>query len=178
VLSLIAGTTRGVRQGVANRKVKNSIVASDNVKLKGVKTENGSDYELPKQTVDSINAELAKATTLDEVKAIQQKYNNLPDEAIDAPLIKEGKLAGKYKLVGTESTADANKTYDSMRALWNADAKALKEQSKTGLGRAAIGFANILGGGAYGANQRAMMQNLASDGNAWKAVAGQMDYDS
>lgn len=157
VLSLIAGTTRGVRQGIANRKVKNSIVASDNVKLKGVKTENGSDYELPKQTVDSINAELAKATTLDEVKAIQQKYNNLPDEAIDAPLIKEGKLAGKYKLVGTESTADANKTYDSMRALWNADAKALKEQSKTGLGRAAIGFANVLGGGAYGANQRAML---------------------
>lgn len=170
VLSLIAGTTRGIRQGVANRKVKNSIVASDNVKLKGVKTADGNDYELPKQTVDSINAELAKAKTLDDVKAIQQKYNNLPDEAIDAPMIKEGKLAGKYKLVGTETTADANKTYDSMRELWNADAKALKEQSKTSLGRAAIRFANTFGGGAYGAKQRAILgdsgfkdQNLFAD---------------
>lgn len=157
VLSLIAGTTRGIRQGVANRKVKNSIVASDNVKLKGVKTADGNDYELPKQTVDSINAELAKAKTLDEVKAIQQKYNNLPDEAIDTPLIKEGRLAGKYKLVGTESTADANKTYDSMRTLWNADAKALQAQSQTTLGKAAIRFANRFGGGAYGANQRAVL---------------------
>lgn len=157
VLSLLAGATRGVRQSAANRKVKNSIVASDNVKLKGVKTADGKDFELPKQTVKDINAELAKANTPDDIKAIQQKYNNLPDEAIDAPIIKEGKLAGKYKLVGTESTADANKTYDSMRALWNADAKALKEQSKTSLGRAAIRFANTFGGGAYGANQRAML---------------------
>ena len=157
VLSLLAGATRGVRLSAANRKVKNSIVASDNVKLKGVKTADGKDFELPKQTVKDINAELAKANTPDDIKAIQQKYNNLPDEAIDAPIIKEGKLAGKYKLVGTESTADANKTYDSMRALWNADAKALKEQSKTSLGRAAIRFANTFGGGAYGANQRAML---------------------
>jgi macrodomain Ter protein organizer (MatP/YcbG family) len=157
VLSLLAGATRGVRQSAANRKVKNSIVASDNVKLKGVKTADGKDFELPKQTVKDINAELAKANTPDDIKAIQQKYNNLPDEAIDAPMIKEGKLAGKYKLVGTETTADANKTYDSMRELWNVDAKALKAQSKTTLGKAAIRFANRFGGGAYGANQRAML---------------------
>jgi hypothetical protein len=112
---------------------------------------------LPKQTVKDINAELAKANTPDDIKAIQQKYNNLPDEAIDAPMIKEGKLAGKYKLVGTEATADANKTYDSMRELWNVDANALKAQSQTTLGKAAIRFANRFGGGAYGANQRAML---------------------
>ena len=157
VLSLLAGATRGVRQSAANRKVKNSVVASDNVKLKGVKTADGKDFELPKQTVKDINAELAKANTPDDVKAIQQKYNNLPDEAIDAPMIKEGRLAGKYKLVGTEATADVNKTYDSMRELWNVDAKALKAQSQTTLGKAAIRFANRFGGGAYGANQRAML---------------------
>lgn len=168
VLSLLAGATRGVRQSAANRKVKNSIVASDNVKLKGVKTADGKDFELPKQTVKDINAELAKANTPDDIKAIQQKYNNLPDEAIDAPMIKEGKLAGKYKLVGTEAAADANKTYDSMRELWNVDANALKAQSQTTLGKAAIRFANRFGGGAYGANQRAMLSEGLGKVNSMK----------
>lgn len=158
VLSLIAGSTRGIKGSLDARKVKKSIVASDNVKLEGVKNANGQDFELPKSKVKEINDALAKADTPEKVKAIQEQYS-LPDEALKAPLIKEGKLQGKYKLVDSLQINDANKTYDNLRTLWNEDVASLKQQSKTGTGRAAIWFANTLGGGAYGSKQRAILSD-------------------
>lgn len=158
VLSLIAGSTRGIKNSVDARKVKKGIVASENVKLEGVKNSKGQDFELPKSKIKEINDALAKADTPEKVKAVQDQYK-LPDEALKAPLIKEGKFQGKYKLVDTIEIADSNKTYENLRTLWNEDAAALKRQSKTGLGRKAIWFANTFGGGAYGANQRAILSD-------------------
>ena len=173
VLSLIAGSTRGIKGSLDARKVKKSIVASENVKLEGVKNADGTDFELPKSTVKKINDALAKADTPEKVKAIQEQYS-LPDDALKAPLIKEGKLQGKYKLVDTLQVNDGNKTYDNLRTLWNEDASALQRQSKTGAGRAAIWFANTLGGGAYGGKQRAILDD--PDASGVKGISERLDY--
>jgi len=69
---------------------------------------------------------------------------------------------------------DDNKKYDNLRTLWNEDASALQRQSKTGAGRAAIWFANTLGGGAYGSKQRAILGDpVASD---IKGISERLDY--
>lgn len=173
VLSLIAGSTRGIKGSLDARKIKRSVVASENVKLEGVKNANGQDFELPKSTVKEINDALAKADTPEKVKAIQEQYS-LPDDALKAPLIKEGKLQGKYKLVDAVQVSDDNKTYDNLRTLWNEDASALQRQSKTGVGQAAIWFANTLGGGAYGSKQRAILGDPVASGI--KGISERLDY--
>lgn len=154
VLSLVAAGTRGVKGDIARRKVGKGIVAGENVKLKGVKNAEGNDFELPKSKVKEINDELAKVKTPEELATIREKYG-LPEESIKAPLIKEGKLSGKYKLVDTESTKDGNATYDNLRAIWNQEATDVENSSR--LGR---WFANKFGGGEYTAKQRAILETI------------------
>lgn len=157
VLSLVAAGTRGVKGDIARRKVGKGIVAGENVKLKGVKNAEGNDFELPKNKVKEINDELAKVKTTEELATIREKYS-LPEEAIKAPLIKEGKLSGKYKLVDTESTKNSDATYDNLREIWNQETRDVENSSK--LGR---WFANKFGGGYYTAKQRAILENLEND---------------
>jgi hypothetical protein len=146
--------------------------------------------ELPKSTVDKINKDLnsenikTEEDALNYLKGLKNEQTNAAifteeqaKAALNQSLFKWGKNS-KFKLVSTEKAIDSDKTYDNLRAFWNKDAEALQRQSETGLGKAAIWFGNKFGGGAYSGKQRAMMQNLASDDAAWKAVSEQMDYDS
>ena len=183
VLQFASGTVRVGKGAYDAHKVKNGVVASDNVKLKGVKSSvSDSDMQLPKKTVDEINTKLGKAKTEDEAKAILKELKNesgtpifATDEQIEAalktPLLSGEKVkVGKYQLTGTEDTIDEAKTYENLRALWNEDAAALQRQSKTKLGRLAIGFANKVGGGAYGGNQRVILgdQSIKNSENLGK----------
>lgn len=178
VFSLAAGAVRTGKGMYDSHKVNKAVVAGDNVTLKGVKsTTADTDLELPKKTVDEINAKLSKAETEEQAKEILKGLKNesdIPifanDEQIEAalktPLLSGKKVkVGKYQLVGTEGTVDEGKTYENLRALWDKDATALKKQSETSLGKAAIWFGDKFGGGAYGANQRAIMANADNLGN-------------
>ena len=192
VLQVAAGAVRLGKGEYDNYKVnKAKTISSDNVALKGVKsTQTDTDMELPKSTVDKINKELnsenikTEEDVLNYLKGLKNEQTNeaiFTEEqakaALNQSLFKWGKNS-KFKLVSTEKAIDSDKTYDKLREIWNKDAEALQRQSETGLGKAAIWFGNKFGGGAYSGKQRAMMQNLASDDDAWKAVAEQMDYDS
>lgn len=82
---------------------------------------------------------------------------------------------GKYQLTKAKDAVDGDKTYDNLRDLWNKDAIALQRQSETAGGRAAIWFANKFGGGAYGANQRAILAD-PSFGKGENPAANLLDY--
>ena len=182
VLSLVAAGTRGARADYKSYQAKKGIIAKDNVKLNGVKASDGqSDLELPKKTVDSINEKLKSAKTVEEAKTTLKnlKNENGGDLFTDAQVkaiaensfIEENgsiksKIPGKQKielntkkLSETTSKKAAEENFKKISELWNEDAAALREQSKTSTGRAAIWFANKFGGGAYGANQRAILAN-------------------
>jgi cytidylate kinase len=172
VFSFAAGAVKTGKGMYDSHKVGKAVIAGDNVTLKGVKSSTAdADMQLPKKTVDEINAKLSKAETEDQAKEILKELKNesntpifANDEQIAAalktPLLSGKKVKiGKYQLVGTEGTVDEGKTYENLRALWDKDAAALKKQSETSLGKAAIWFGDKFGGGAYGANQRAIMAN-------------------
>ena len=185
VLSLIAGGTRGVRQDVANFKARKvGTIASDNVKVKGVKaTGSDKELELPKKTIEEINTKLKEAKTSDEAKAKLLEFKNengvsiFTEEQANS-LIREqnwlkSKTGQKFKIDTSkleDSTSEEviRKNYDKIREIWNKDAEALEKQNKTWFGKAAIAFADKVGGGAYGANQRALIQNGALSSEAAK----------
>lgn len=185
VLSLVAGGTRGVRQDVANFKTRKvGTIAADNVKVKGVKAV-GSDkeLELPKKTIKEINTKLKDAKTPDEAKAKLLEFKNengtniFTEEQVNSLIQEQNWLKSKTgqkfkidtsKLEDSASKEEIDKSYDKIREIWNKDADALEKQSKTWYGKAAIAFADKLGGGAYGANQRALIQNEALSSEAAK----------
>lgn len=174
VLSLVAAGTRGVKGDIARYKVKKSIIASDNVRIKGLtKTDaNGKEipFELPKEKVKAINEKLSKVTeTKNGETTVTAKENAIkiltedPDlkltpEQAEA-ILKEpkgvGKLkTGKFSIESTETT-NTEKTYDNLRAIWNREAQDVEASSKVGRW-----FANKFGGGEYTAKQRAMLDLL------------------
>lgn len=175
VLQFASGTVRAGKGAYDAHKVKKGIVSSDNVTLEGVKSTTkidgkDVDMEIPKKTFDEINKALSdkEVNSPEKAKAVLQGFKNnanerlFTDEQIDQ-VLKLPKFAGKkvelgkYELVKAKEKIDADKSYDNLRALWNEDAAALQRQSETKLGRWAIKFANKVGGGAYGANQRAIL---------------------
>lgn len=188
VLQVASGAVRTGKGMYDSHKVNKSIVSGENVTLKGVKsTTTDGDLQLPKKTVDEINTKLSKAKTEDEAKAILKELKNesdtpifANDEQIEAalktPVISGDKVkVGKYKLVGTKDTIDANKSYDNLRSIWNEEEAVLKKQSETTLGKAAIWFGDKFGGGAYGAKQRAILGDPGfKDQNPF---ADKLDYE-
>lgn len=177
VLQFASGTVRAGKGAYDAHKVKKGVVASDNVTLEGVKATTkidgkDVDMEIPKKTFDEINKALSdkEVNSPEKAKAVLQGFKNnanerlFTDEQIDQ-VLKLPKFAGKkvelgkYELVKAKEKIDADKSYDNLRALWNEDAVALQRQSETKLGRWAIKFANKVGGGAYGANQRAILSD-------------------
>jgi hypothetical protein len=204
VFQLAAGATRTGRAEYDNYKVnKASVISKDNVTLKGVKsTKSGEDMQLPKKTVDDINAKLQSAEIKTEDDAInvllalknesgtpifankEQAKSALATSLFDK--IKIGKKDAKpdFKLVGTKEATDTDKTYDNLREIWNKDAEALKRQSEWKIGDVEVGkgliwFGNRFGGGAYTGRQRAIMQNaLDPKSDIAKALASQMEYNS
>lgn len=193
VLQFASGTVRAGKGAYDSHKVKKGIVASDNVTLEGVKSTtkvNGKDVdmEIPKKTFDEINKALSdkEVNSPEKAKAILQGFKNnanerlFTDEQIDQ-VLKLPKFAGKkvelgkYELVKAKEKIDADKSYDNLRALWNEDAAALQRQSETRLGRSAIKFANVFGGGAMGAKQRAILGDPGfKDQNPF---ADKLDYE-
>jgi hypothetical protein len=125
-------------------KLKHSITATDNVKLKGVKTADGSDFELPKEKVKEINKALKKAKTPEDVEKIKQKYNDIPDEAFKLPEVNDkGKFKGTASLVETSNPSAGA----AMREIWNKEAEIISKQAKEN--PRWFEFANKYGGGAY-----------------------------
>lgn len=175
VLQFASGTVRAGKGAYDAHKVKKGIVASDNVTLEGVKSTtkvNGKDVdmEIPKKTYEDINTALGKKDIDSHEKAVKvlQEFKNsanerlFTDDQIEQILKNpkfEGKKVqlGKYELIKAKESVDNEKTYDNLRTLWNEDAAALQRQSETRLGRAAIRFANAVGGGAYGGKQRVIL---------------------
>lgn len=196
VLQFAAGAVRTGKGAYDARQVKKGIVSSNNVKLEGVKSTsklNGKevDLEIPKTTYDEINTKLGK---------IDKKSKDAHQQAVDvlkeyktesgSPLFTDAKInqilknpkfegtklaAGKYQLTEAKDAVDKDQTYDNLRDLWNKDAAALQRQSETAGGRAAIWFANKFGGGAYGANQRAILAD-PSFGKGENPAASFLDY--
>lgn len=175
VLQFASGTVRAGKGAYDAHKVKKGIVASDNVTLEGVKSTTKIDgkevdMEIPKKTFDEINKALdnKEVNSPEKAKAVLQGFKNnanerlFTDEQIDQ-VLKLPRFAGKkvelgkYELVKAKEKIDTDKSYDSLRTLWNEDAAALQRQSESRLGRAAIRFANLFGGGAYGTKQRAIL---------------------
>ena len=177
VLSLVAAGTRGVKGDIARYKVKKGIVASDNVEIKGItKTDaNGKEipFELPKDKVKAINEKLSKVTdTKNGETTVTARENAIkiltedPDlgltpEQAEA-ILRTPKGIGKAKVgkfsIETSKTTDANKSYDNLRAIWNKEAKDVRNSSKAGRW-----FANKLGGGDYTAKQRAILESLENN---------------
>jgi hypothetical protein len=204
VFQLAAGATRTGRAEYDNYKVnKASAISKDNVTLKGVKsTTSGEDMQLPKKTVDDINAKLQSAEIKTEDDAInallafknesgtpifankEQAKSALATSLFDKVKIGKKDAKPNFKLVGTKEAIDTNKTYDNLREIWNKDAEALKRQSEWKIGDVEVGkgliwFGNRFGGGAYTGRQRAIMQNaLDPKSDIAKTLAGQMEYDS
>ena len=196
VLQFAAGTVRTGKGAYDAHKVKKGIVASDNVKLEGVKSTSKLDgkevdLEIPKTTYDEINTKLGKIDkkakdahqqAVDVLKEYKTESGSplFTDDQINqilkSPTLEGTKIAyGKYQLTKAKDTVDEGKTYDNLRDLWNKDAAALQRQSETAGGRAAIWFANKLGGGAYGANQRAILAD-PSFGKGENPAASLLDY--
>ena len=181
VLQFASGTVRAGKGAYDAHKVKKGIVASDNVTLEGVKSTtkvNGKDVdmEIPKKTYEEINSALGKKDIDSHEKAVKvlQEFKNnanerlFTDDQIEQILKNpkfEGKKIqlGKYELIKAKESVDNEKAYDNLRTLWNEDAAALQRQSETSLGRAAIRFANTVGGGAYGGKQRAILGSTEFD---------------
>lgn len=193
VLQFASGTVRAGKGAYDAHKVKKGVVASDNVTLEGVKSAtkvNGKDVdmEIPKKTYEEINTALGKKDIDSHEKAVRvlQEFKNnanerlFTDEQIEQILKNpkfEGKKVtlGKYELIKAKESVDNEKTYENLRTLWNEDAAALQRQSETKLGRWAIKFANKVGGGAYGAQQRAILGNSKVDNE--KFINDYLGYD-
>ena len=154
VLSVVASGTRMAKGSLDKVKLKHSVAAGDNVKLKGVKTADGFDYELPKEKVQEINKALKKAKTPADVEKIKAKYKDIPDEAFKLPSVNDkGKFEGTASLVETtQASAGA-----AMREIWNKEAEIISKQAQENPGWFA--FANKFGGGAYSGTQRAILSN-------------------
>ena len=193
VLQFASGTVRAGKGAYDAHKVKKGIVASDNVTLEGVKSTTkidgkDVDMEIPKETFDEINKALSgkEVNSPEKARAILQGFKNnanerlFTDEQIDQ-VLKLPKFAGKkvelgkYELVKAKEKIDADKSYDNLRSLWNEDAVALQRQSETRLGQAAIKFANVFGGGAMGAKQRAILGDPGFEDQ--NPFTGKLDYE-
>lgn len=193
VLSAVAGTVKMGKGMYDGHKVKKSIVAKDNVELDGVKVKNanGDDItmEIPKQKAQEIDAELKKAATKEEAEAILKKQKTssgermFTDEQVEAAIkqsTKEGKepKAGDFRLTKTKKAAQTeadDADYNKLRQLWAEDEAVLAQQAQTKWGDRAIRFANMFGGGAYGAKQRAILGNSMVDNE--KFINDYIGYD-
>lgn len=194
VLSLIAGGTRGVKGDITSYKAKKiGTIAKDNVIIKGVKDPvTGNDLQLPKKTIESINKDLKGAKTIDEAEAKLLGLKNEQGQPVFTKeqvgdLLKEnnwikGKVGQKFQIDTEKISETANEEaisgqYDKIRQLWNKDADAIARQQQSASGRAAIWFANKFGGGAYGANQRALLSNDDTRGVVNQALEYQGVYN-
>lgn len=192
VLSALAGTVKMGKGMYDGHKIKKSIIAKDNVELDGVKvkTATGEEVamEIPKKTAQDIDAKLKKAKTMEESENIlkSQKTSSgermFTDEQVAAAIkqtTKEGAepKAGDFKLVSTKKGSDDidDVSYSKLREVWEQDAAVLQKQAQTKEGQAAIRFANKFGGGAYGAQQRAILGNSKVDNE--KFINDYLGYD-
>lgn len=177
VLSLVAAGTRGVKGDIARYKVKKATVASDNVTLKGLTTPDGQPLEFQKSTIKEVNKALGEIKTSEEgaeakaLSVLKEKLNLTDEQAaevLNSPKFKKVKGGiGKYS-ISEEGLEDGAKTAVNLRAIWNEEAGKVKESS--GFGK---WFADMFGGGAYTAKQRAILEANPD----WRPAVPYEDYN-